>query len=80
MRQVRMKDYRVARIERDQRATTLVEYAGIGVGGVVVELHRAPGMRAREDLEPTVRLVGGYDVVHSLGNAPGCWISVLSRT
>src|SRR5207237_1936268 len=57
VREVRMEDDRVPRIERDQRSTALVEDARIGIGSVVIEVHRAARVRAGDDAEAAVHLI-----------------------
>ena len=64
-----MEDHRVTWIERYERSTTLVEDARIRTGGVVIELHRAAGMGAGEDLEPAVHLVRAIEGDHQIGPA-----------
>src|SRR3954469_207747 len=64
-----MEDNRVTWIERYQRSTALVKDACVGVGRVVIEVHRAAGVRAGEDLEPAVHLVRAIEGDHQIRSA-----------
>src|SRR5688572_11856216 len=61
-----MEDHRVARVERYERSTALVEDACVRMGGVVIEVHYPAGVGAGEDLEPAVPLVRAIEGDHQV--------------
>src|SRR4051794_19131874 len=64
-----MEDNRVTWIERYQRSTALVEDARVGIGRVVIEVHRAAGLRAGEALKTAVHLVCAIEGDHQIRSA-----------